>query len=103
MPFVFIVVGIGLIVVAIRGTHAAAFDLLRSEFSGPNSFVTWALAIFILGGLGYVPVIRPITRALLLLVLLVIFLKNGSGLFARFNDQIRNPSASIPSTPTPTP
>lgn len=94
MPFVFIVVGIGLVVVAIRGTQKEAFSLLQSEFSGPNSFIKWALALFILGGLGYVPVIRPITRALLLLVLLVIFLKNGKGLFAQFNSQIANPSAS---------
>lgn len=94
MPFVFIVVGIGLVVVAIRGTQATAFQLLQSEFSGPNSFVKWALALFILGGLGYVPVIRPITRALLLLVLLVIFLKNGKGLFAQFNTQVANPTAS---------
>lgn len=103
MPFVFIVVGIGLVVVAIRGTQATAFQLLQSEFSGPNSFVKWALAIFILGGLGYIPVIRPITRALLLLVVLVIFLKNGTGLFAQFNSQIANPiSPPAPSTGTAT-
>lgn len=88
MPFVFLVVGIGLVVVAIRGTQKDAFALLQSEFAGPNSFVKWALAIFILGGLGYIPVIRPITRAMLLLVILVIFLRNGTGLFAQFNQQV---------------
>lgn len=101
MPFVFVVVGIGLVVVAIRGTQATAFQLLQSEFSGPNSFIKWALAIFILGGLGYVPVIRPVTRAMLLLVLLVIFLKNGTGLFDKtkgFNAQIASPTA--PPTPS---
>lgn len=91
MPFVFIVVGIGLVVVAVRGTQATAFSLLQSEFSGPNSFIKWALAIFILGAIGYIPTVRPVTRALLALVLLVIFLKNGKGLFAQFNAQIANP------------
>lgn len=88
MPFVFIVIGIGLVVVAIRGTQADAFALLRSEFSGPNSFIKWALAIFILGAVGYIPKIQPVTRALLILVILAIFLKNGNGLFASFNNQV---------------
>jgi|ERR1017187_5166919 hypothetical protein len=100
MPFVFLVVAIGLIVIAIRGTQAQAFQLLTSEFTGTGSFIPWALAIFVLGGLGYIPVIRPFTRALLLLVVLVIFLKNGTGLFAQFRQQIANPVAS--SAPTAT-
>lgn len=93
MPFVFIVVGIGFVVIAIRGTQATAFQLLQSEFSGANSFIKWALAIFILGALGYIQTIRPVTRALLALVLLVIFLVNGKGLFAQFNAQIAHPTA----------
>ncbi len=93
MPFVFVVLGIGFVVIAIRGTQATAFNLLEKEFSGPNSFVKWALALLILGGLGYIPVIRPVTRALLLLVLLVIFLRNGTGLFAQFNRAVANPTA----------
>ena len=100
MPFVFLVVAIGLIVIAIRGTQASAFQLLTSEFTGTGSFIPWALAIFVLGGLGYIPVIRPFTRALLLLVVLVIFLKNGTGLFAQFRQQIANPVAT--SAPTNT-
>jgi hypothetical protein len=98
MPFVFLIVGLGFLVVAVRGTQKDAFALLQSEFSGPNSFVRWALAIFILGALGYIPVIKPVTRALLVLVLLVIILTNGKGLFAQFNTQVRNPVAPSSAT-----
>jgi hypothetical protein len=100
MPFVFIIIGVGFVVIAIRGTQATAFQLLQSEFSGPNSFIKWALAIFILGAVGYIPTIRPVTRALLALVLLVIFLVNGKGLFAQFNNQIANPTAPPPQPST---
>lgn len=96
MPFLFIVLGIGFVVIAVRGTQATAFSLLEKEFSGPNNFVKWALALFILGAVGYIPVVRPVTRALLLLVLLVIFLKNGTGLFAKFNEAVANPTAQQP-------
>lgn len=91
MPFVFLIVGIGLLVTAIRGTQATAFGLLESEFSGPNSFLKWALAMLILGAAGYIPVIRPVTRGLMVLVLLAIVLKNKGGLFKSFNDQIAAP------------
>lgn len=103
MPFVFLILGIGLVIVAVRGTHQQAFDLLKSEFTGDQNFLTWALALFILGALGYVPVIRPVTRAMLLLVLLVIVLKNGTGLFDRFNQQVRNPINSASGSVTPGP
>ena len=100
MPFVFLVVGIGLLVIAVRGTQATAFRLLQSEFSGPNSFLHWALAIFILGGIGYIPVIRPVTRWLLALVIIAIIVANKGGLFQAFNDQVANPVA--PPAPAPT-
>lgn len=91
MPFVFLVVGIGLLVTAIRGTQGTAYGLLENEFSGPNSFLKWALALMILGAAGYIKAIQPITRGLMVLVLLVIVLKNKGGLFASFNSQVANP------------
>jgi hypothetical protein len=91
MPFVFLIAGLGLLITAVRGTQATAFGLLKSEFSGINSFAKWALAIFILGGLGYIKTIQPITRGLMILVLLAIILKNRGGLFSSFNKQVSNP------------
>ena len=91
MPFLFLIVGIGLIVTAVRGTHKDALALLADEMSGAQSFLVWAMAIFILGGVGYVPVVRPVARGLLGLVLLVIFLKDGGGFFSKFAAQIKAP------------
>lgn len=102
MPFVFLLLGVGMLAVAVRGTHQQAFALIKSEFTGSNSFVVWALALFVLGGLGYIQKIRPIADGMVLLVLLVIFLTNnrpgstGGGFFAQLNAQIRNPAPAAP-------
>lgn len=101
MPFVFVVIGLLFLVVAIRGTQAEMFALLKSEFVGTNSFVPWVAALLILGSLGYAKPIRPITDAMMGLIILVMILANKGGFFAAFNRQIDNPTA--PSTPAPAP
>lgn len=93
MPFVLIFLGILLLVVSIRGTQGDFFSLLQSEFAGSNSFVVWASAFIILGLLGYIRPIRPITHAFLVLLLLVLILTNGKGFVSQFNAAIRSPVA----------
>lgn len=93
MPFVFIILGLLFLVVAIRGTQAQFFALLRSEFVGANSFVPWASAIVILGLIGYARPVRPVTDALIGLIILAMLLANRGGFFAQFNSALRNPVA----------
>lgn len=93
MPFVFIFLAIGLIVVGLKGTQSQAFALLKSEFTGSNSFVVWVAAIAILGALAYIKPIRPVAVALMVLVLLVMVLNNKGGFFSQFNSQLANPIA----------
>jgi hypothetical protein len=93
MPFVLLFVGILFFVVAIQGTQGTLFSLMKSEFVGSNSFVVWAAALVILGLLGYIKPIRPITHAFLLLVLIVMVLAGGSKFFTNFNSGIRSPAA----------
>lgn len=93
MPFVLIFLGILLLVVSVRGTQGDFFSLLQSEFAGSNSFVVWASAFIILGLLGYIRPIRPITHAFLVLLLLVLILTNGKGFVSQFNAAIRSPVA----------
>jgi len=88
VPFFFLFVGLGLLVIAIKGTQKQAGALLKSEFTGAGSYVPWATAVFVIGGLGYVPVIKKPARALMLLVLLVLFLTKGKGFFDSFRSQI---------------
>ena len=97
MPFAFIGLGLLLLVVAIRGTQNDLFVLLKSEFTGSNSFPVWALAIVLLGAVGYIKPLRPISDGLLFLVLLVIVLKNGGDIFAKFDTAVAHPVA--PSEP----
>jgi len=100
MPFVFVIIGLLLLVVAIRGTQNDAFTLLKSEFVGAHSFLPWAASILILGAIGYARPVKPVADALILLVVLVILLKNGGGFFARLNDAIAHPTAPSQSAAT---
>lgn len=99
MPFVFLIVGLLLLVVAVQGTHKQAFSLIKSEFSGANSFLIFAAAFIILGALAYIRPIRPIALGLIGLVLITLILANRGGFFTQFNNAIRNPIA--PDVPAP--
>lgn len=91
MPFALLALGILFLVVSIQGTQAGLFSLLKSEFVGTNSFIPWIAAILILGLLGYIKPIRPITHAFIALIFIVLVLANGTGFFSRFNSAIKNP------------
>jgi hypothetical protein len=101
MPFVFIVLGLLFLVVAIRGTQAAMFGLLKDELWGSNSFVPWAAAILILGALGYARPVRPIADAMIGLIVLVMLLANKGGFFGQLNAALRNPTAPDATTQSP--
>lgn len=102
MPIGFLFVGVMFIVLAYRGTIGDFEKLLVGTFTGAQSFVVWVSAILILGLLGFFKPIRPITDAFIGLIILVIILKN-SGLFAQFNQALRSPVNTSPSsTATPT-
>jgi len=95
MPFVLLVIGVFLLVSAIRGTHAQLFSLVQSDFTGPNNFVYWFIAIFLIGALGYIERLKPISIGLLTLVVLVLFLSKGNpgtsggGFFQQFTSAIK--------------
>jgi hypothetical protein len=93
MPFVFVVMGLLFLVVAVRGTQDTLFSLVKSEFTGSGSFIPWAAAIFILGAIGYAKPVKPIADAMIGLVLLAMILNNKGGIFKQFETQIANPTA----------
>lgn len=84
MPFALIVAGIVLILVGWQGTQDQFFTLLKGDV--PH-FVVWAIAIFVIGAIGYVPRLKGISNAFLALVILVMFIAN-KGFFAQFNKQL---------------
>jgi hypothetical protein len=93
MPFVFLIIGLLLLVVAIQGTQGQAFALLKGEFTGSNSFVVFASAIAILGALAFIRPIRPIAMGMIGLVILGMILANKGGFFSQLNNALRNPVA----------
>jgi hypothetical protein len=90
MPFALLIIGAVLLISAVKGTQEDLFALVRGDFTGPQNFIYWMVAILLIGGLGYIPKIKPISVAFLSLVVLVLFLargdptKAGGGFFEKF-------------------
>jgi hypothetical protein len=102
MPYLFLIAGLVLTISAARNTHTQLLSLLKSDFSGKGNFVYWMISILLIGAVGYIPDLKPVSRAFLVLVIVVLFLSNR-GVFAQFYNAIgttqQNP---VSSTPSPT-
>lgn len=100
MPFALLIIGLLLVISALRNTYAQLFQLLGSEFSGPGNFIYWIVAILIIGAVGYVQKLKPLSDGFLVLILLVLVLKRGnpSGIGGGFFNQF---TAALKSTNTP--
>ena len=99
MPFVLIIAGIVLLIAAIRNSQGDLFHLLAGDFTGPNNFIFWFVSILIIGAIGYIPKLKPVSDGFLILVILVLFLRRGSGFFDMFQKQINTTQASVPPAP----
>ena len=88
MPFFILFVGILLIVSVLRGTTDVLFSLVKKDFTGQPNFFIWVFAIFLIGAIGFVKQVRPISDALLLLVIIGIFFAN-KGFFGMIGSQLR--------------
>lgn len=87
MPFVFLIIGAVFVVAGVRGTTPQLTQLIKGDFTGKGNFIYWALSILLIGALGYIEDLKPISRAFLILVVIVLILSN-KGFFAQFNQQI---------------
>lgn len=95
MGFILLIIGLLMIITGARGTYAQFGSMLAAEFTNPiqanslggtsaiqaatSSYTNQAIAIGLIGGLGYIPAIQLISRWALGLILLVILLANNSG------------------------
>jgi len=87
MPILFIVLGIGLIVIILRGKAGDLVDVLKDDFTSSNNFVAWLMAFAFIGFIGSLSKdLRPITNAFSGLVVVVLLLSNR-GFFAEFERQ----------------
>jgi hypothetical protein len=97
MPFLFIVVGLVMIVSSVKGTNQQLVKLLKSDFTGKGNFIYWSLAILAIGAVGYIQELKPVSRAFLVLVVIVLFLEN-KGVFTEFSQAIA--TTQQPTTPS---
>lgn len=104
MAFALVFAGLTLVIATLRGNLRFLAALFASEFQGQGSFIYWLAAVMMIGAVGYIKPLRPLSNAFLVLIMIVLILKNGS-FFSRFNEAIRNiargdlPSPSNPQTP----
>lgn len=98
MPVILAIIGLGILVSAIRNTQSELFTLVGQDAPG---FMPWLGAIILIGMVGYVKGFEGASRALLLLVVLAIVLAN-QGAFANLAAAIEHPPAAAPA-PAPGP
>lgn len=102
MPFAIIVIGILMIVVAIRNTYADLGKEIVDDFTGPTNFWYWITALFIIGAVGYIEELKKASDLMLALVLISLILSN-QGFFAKFVEQLKSGSATAPPPGPPPP
>lgn len=105
MPFAMLIIGIVLLVAAVRSTQDDLFKLVKGDFIGQGNFVFWVVSILIIGAVGYIPKLRPISQGFLALVILVLFLAKGDptklgsgGFFEKFTAALNSTKTAQPST-----
>lgn len=95
MPFLFLVIGILFLTAAVRGKDQTdkLIGLIKSDFTGPNNFFVWMLAIGGLAGIGVIPKMKPFSNALLGLIFAVLIIgkkgKDGKDFFSSFISQVQ--------------
>lgn len=98
MAYVLLLVGIMLTVSGVQNTHGKLFQLVKDDFTGENSFIYWAASVALVGGLGYVPALRELSRAFLVLILLVLVISNR-GVFPNFMEALKQSEQAPAETP----
>jgi|SRR5215469_7251330 len=78
-----LLIGVVLIVAAVRNSQGALFSAIQTDV--PEFFV-WAAAIVALGIIGYVPGLKPISKALLALVIIVLLVGNYQNILSGFQN-----------------
>ena len=115
MAFVLLIIGAVLLTAAVRDTQDSLFSLAQGEFTGTNNFIYWFAAIFLIGAIGYIPKLKPISVGFLTLVIIVLALKagnpsnTGGGFFAELTAALNTtttaapaPASSAPGVPAST-
>ena len=100
MSFALLLIGIVLLVAAVRGTQDQLVFLLKADFTGPANFGYWVVVLLVLGAIGYIERLKPLSDGLLVLLILVLFLTRGrpgaagGGFFEKFAAALKTTQAA---------
>lgn len=89
MPYALLLIGAILLVAGIRNTYKDLWALIKGDFTATDGFLTWVAAIAVVGGIGYIPRLKPLSVAFMTLLLLVLVISNG-GVFAQLQNFIKS-------------
>lgn len=78
MAFALLIIGITLIVSAVRNTVTDLITLIKGDFSGQGNFLYWIAALLLVGAVGYIPRLKPISDGLLVAIVLAVLLSRGN-------------------------
>lgn len=90
MQLVALIIGAIIIAAAVRDTHTQLFTALGEDVP---AFMVWAAAIFAIGALGWVPGLKPVSRGLLALVIVVLVMNNYQAIISGFSQSITSGEA----------
>jgi len=96
MAFLALLVAVVLIVAAIRNTHTQLLGALGQDVPG---FVVWGAAIFGVAVIGFIPGLKPVSRGLLALIVVVLILTNYKGILSGFTNAWQGAPAQAAGTP----
>lgn len=94
MPFALIAIGLLLVITAYNNTQTVLSAQLQKDISGSTGFIYWIAAIVIVGAIGYIKPLEPVSRVFLALILVVLFLTN-QGVFSQFNAALGGAAGGI--------
>lgn len=87
MPIFLIILGLGIIVIVLRGKAETLFEVLKDDFTSSSNFVAWLVAFAFIGFIGSVSKdLRPVANAFSGLIVVVLLLSNR-GFFTEFERQ----------------
>jgi len=104
MPFALTFLGLMLIITGFQDTYKQAGSLVRSDFSGPNNFLFWLVAILIVGSLGYIKGLETFSKtfmALLLIGIVVTQYKNNNNIFNVVANLLSGSTGAVDAIGTP--
>lgn len=97
MPYALILIGAVALVAGIQNSYKSLWALIEGDFQA--GFLSWVAALAVIGAMGYVPRLRPLSVALMTLLLVVLVLSNG-GVFAKLQSFIQSSQAGAGSAST---